>query len=325
MAMTTSLLQNLEEHPEDLDADAAPPLPEGRYLGIVGLKLEEPVWDMARALRLQPIFPRSGPHEITRALQDERKAAVAARYSSYVNYELAVAPEIAVGQEAVDLAYAFLALLRVRALPEILVPAALPCSWSAATLNRLAPRSCDASLLEDYPHSFQLESTRSVQKIELDWVFENLATFQTLKKTNEAYALAVDSLCQHGHQTSLRMAAAMLWSGIEALFPIRSEVTFKLAAYIATMLEPPSDQRLVLYRNVKAGYNMRSRIVHGDATDEISVRRHIIETRRLLSRLVCRSTELQGLPTPESVEAALLSGSAMAVAHPSATVQPGEL
>jgi hypothetical protein len=315
MSATYSLLRNLEDHPEALGVDLTPPLPQGRFLGIVGLRLEEPIWDVAESLRLQPITTRSGPHEISRVLLDERQAAVAARYSRFVNYELAVSPAIATGDEAVTFAYAYIALLRIRALPEILVPAALPCSWSATTLNRLQPRSCEATLLEDYPNSFQLEEAKTIAVADLTWVFDNLAIFQTLRSTNEAYSLAVDSLCQHGHQTSLRMAAAMLWSGIEAFFPIRSEITFKLASYIATVLEPPGERRHEIYKSVKSGYNTRSRIIHGESSDERSVRRHIVETRELLSRLICKSTELQGIPVIDAIEQALLNGCDMMLAH----------
>ncbi len=285
------------------------PLPEGRFLGIVGLQLVNPVWDMADALRLQPVEPRLGAHEIARALTDPRKAATLGRYCEYIDYELAVAPTVAVGKDAILFAWSFISLLRVRSLVEILVPAALPCSWSVAVLNRLAAHSCEVDLLEDSPNIRQLEEAEPVKDDDLAWIVNRLTTFNSLKATSPPYALAVDSLCEHNHQSSFRMAAAMLWSGIEALFDIKSEISYRLAIYIATLLEKPGNARYELFKRVKKEYNTRSRIMHGDSTDPETLRLHVVTTRKLLSRLICRVTENQGVPKPEEIDGLVLTES----------------
>jgi len=315
-----SLLRRLDQNPALLGPEHASPLPEGQFLGIVGLQLDGGTWAVAQALRLQPIWPRSGAHEVSRALSDDRKAAIIGRYSSYVGYELAVAPEVAAGEEAVSLGKNFIALLRVKALPEILVPAALTCSWSASVLNQLPAHSCDATLIEDNPNLLQLEDARPISADDLNWIFENLSIFTLLNETNPAYTLAVDSLCQHNHQTNLRMAAAMLWSGIEALFGIKGEITHKLALYVAAILEQPGEARFQLFRKTKEEYNTRSRVVHGESTDLEKIRQHIIFTRGLLSRLVCRITENQGIPSIDGLDRIILGESATPVAQSGGTV-----
>ncbi len=313
-----NLLRRLDCEPLSGASEDALTLIEGQFLGIVGLRIESGVWDVGQALRLQPVQPRSGAHEISRVLLDERVAAIVARYSSYVSYELVVSPSVAIGTEAVDLGKGFISLLRVRSLPEILVPAALPCSWSAATLNRLNARSCEADLIEDIPNLLQLDETRIVSVDDLQWIFDNLSHFQWLMSTSAAYALAVDSLCQHNHQSNLRMAAAMIWSGIEALFGMKGgETTYRLALYISAILEGPGAARYELFKKTKEEYNTRSRIVHGSATDEEAIRRHILKARSLLSRLICRMTESQGVPATETLDK-LISGETATLLAPSA-------
>lgn len=297
-----SLLQRLSRDTGADGANVAEPLPEGNFLGIIGLQLEEPIWDVATALRLQPIQPRPGAHEVARAVADPQVAAIIGRYSDFLGYELAIAPEVAIGDEALELGRTFLALLRVRSLVEILVPAAMPCSWSAATLNRVPAHSCAAVLLEDNPNLLQLEERRAVPTSDLAWIFDNLSVFTTLNKTLPAYNLAVDSLSQHNHEGNLRMAAAMLWSGIEALFGIKGELTYRLAAYIAGMLEDSAESRYELFQRVKEAYNIRSRIVHGDLSDHEGIRQHILISRKILSRLICNVTERQGIPSTEELD-----------------------
>lgn len=300
----------------------AEPLPDGRFLGIIGLELENPIWDVAEVLRLQPIQPRPEAHEIARAVNDPDVAAIVGRYSDFLGYELAIAPEVAVGDEAVELGRTFVALLRVRSLVEILVPAAMPCSWSAAILNRVPLHSCAAVLLEDNPNLLQLEDRRPVPSSDLNWIFDNLSVFTLLNQTLPAYNLAVDSLCQHNHQGNLRMAAAMLWSGTEALFGIKGELTYRLAAYIAAILEDASDARYELFRTVKEEYNVRSRIVHGDLSDHERIRQHIVVTRKILSRLICKITERQGIPATDEIERLLLCQTATQLAQPGPIEEP---
>ncbi len=302
------LIQRLEANRNILGTAAPEPLPKGLFLGIIGLLLQDSNWDLEGALRIQVIGSRPGAHEVARALSDQRVAAIIGRYGPLVVHELAVGPEITTGDEAISVGLDFMSLLRVKTLSELLIPAALSCSWSATVLNRVPPQSCDATLLEDIPATLSLEDPKAVSKDDLNWVFEHLSTFQQLYATTPAYALAVDSLCQHSQQTNVRMAAAMLWSGIEALFGLKGEINFRLALYIAAFLEDLGSNRLTVFAAVRSEYNTRSRIVHGDTSDEHLICNHVIKTRQFLSHLLCKSTENRGIPSKEALDAVILAG-----------------
>src|SRR5215211_5996085 len=97
------------------------------------------------------------------------------------------------------------------------------------------------------------------------------------------FRLAVEALTTHQHLVSLRMMAASLWSGIEALLGIQAELRFRITLSIASILEPRGEQRSARYRRVKKLYDIRSKAVHGITLSENELISHVAETRKLLS------------------------------------------
>ena len=96
--------------------------------------------------------------------------------------------------------------------------------------------------------------------------------------------------------------AAMLWSGIEAIFGINTELRFRLATMIAALLEPRGAARRSMYRRVKRLYNVRSRIVHGGKASDEEIAEHIVEVRALLSGLLCQFVEGRKIPSETDIE-----------------------
>ena len=101
--------------------------------------------------------------------------------------------------------------------------------------------------------------------------------------------------------------AASLWSGIEALFGIQSELRFRLAALIACQLEPRGHARRDCYKAILKMYDVRSKAVHGSALQADALEAHIRDTRVLLSQLICRFTETGKAPTPDELESSLFT------------------
>jgi hypothetical protein len=57
-----------------------------------------------------------------------------------------------------------------------------------------------------------------------------------------------------------------IWTGLEALFPsVSSEVTFRIALYIAQLTDIGAD-RLSRYEAVRTAYSIRSKVAHGTNT-----------------------------------------------------------
>lgn len=54
-----------------------------------------------------------------------------------------------------------------------------------------------------------------------------------------------------------------IWSGLESLFPqVSAELSFRLALYLAEMIQPRGDRR-PQFERIRAAYKVRSRIAHG--------------------------------------------------------------
>ncbi len=64
--------------------------------------------------------------------------------------------------------------------------------------------------------------------------------------------------------TEPRSAISRLWSGIEAVFGITSELVYRISLLSACLLAERGDERLKKFQNVKTLYGLRSKVVHGE-------------------------------------------------------------
>ena len=87
------------------------------------------------------------------------------------------------------------------------------------------------------------------------------------------------------------MAIARLWAGIEALFGISSELSYRVATYAAAVLEERGEVRLARYRAVRALYGRRSRAVHGDPMNQEDLAQTMSDSYQLLADLLLVTLE----------------------------------
>ena len=59
-----------------------------------------------------------------------------------------------------------------------------------------------------------------------------------------------------------RVQLAILWSGIESLFNVNAEVSFRISLYIANFLSDDSEQADKIFKKVKKLYSACSTAVH---------------------------------------------------------------
>lgn len=269
------------------------------YFAVIGLDLASDSLGMGPLAQFQRVVEPPGEVELAAACKDPTIFGAVGRYSAGIRFELAVRHEEGLDQSAFNLAWWILSALRARTCAEVLVIAAADHSWS--TIAGIDDQTCHIQLLEDHPRAHRFEPLRIINEDELKWVRAYLLPFADLLETPR-FRLAVDSICSHHQMASKRMAAAILWSGVEALFSISTELRFRLAASVAATLEERGKQRIDCYRRVKSLYNFRSRLVHGTGAAEKAIDEHVIETRKLLSRLICRCTEIGHTPNEAETE-----------------------
>jgi len=270
-----------------------------------GLSAECSNYFFSRVAVLRRVESPPGEIELARALNRKSLLSAVARHMPSVTHELAVACDGEIfDQPNMNLGWWIISALRTRSQVDILVPAVANVSWDV--IPAVDADACKVHLLEDVPAARRLDSQAALSVEALDWVNAQLDSWINLLE-QPAFRLAVDAMTTHHHHANLRMSAAALWSGFEALFGVSSELRFRLALLAAAYLEDRGPARVSLYRRIKKLYDYRSKAVHGGATTDEMLVEHIIEVRYLLSRLLCRMTEQCRHPSTDEFEVLLLS------------------
>ncbi len=272
---------------------------------VSGLSVECDRYDFSRVAVLRRVESPPGEIELANALNRKSLLSAVARHMPSVTHELAVACDGEIfDQSNLNLGWWIISALRTRSQVDILVPSAANVSWDV--IPAVEADACKIQLLEDVPAARRLNVQTVVSVDALDWVNAELKSWINLLE-RPAFRLAVDAMTTHHHHANLRMSAAALWAGFEALFGVSSELRFRLALLAAAYLEDRGPKRVSLYHRIKKLYDYRSKAVHGGVTTDEMLVDHIIEVRCILSRLLCRMTEQCCQPSIDEFEVLLLS------------------
>lgn len=126
------------------------------------------------------------------------------------------------------------------------------------------------------------------------WLSANYATAKSLMD-NDRYSNAIHCLYSYRWHSMPRAQLALLWSGIEGLFGVDYELSFRLSIYIAKYLAPSSRARQkTIFDDIKKLYTVRSKAVHGGKLKDShgSVQKSL----KILRQLVLKSAEKKCLP-----------------------------
>ncbi|MGY4816159.1 hypothetical protein ACVNP3_09450 [Pseudomonas chlororaphis subsp. piscium] len=268
------------------------------YFGLVGFRMEPEVFCfLHQDLSIVEVQEPPEYNELELVSKSASCSSIMSRYSRDVSHELVV--RNAGIHVACSLSLWVVALIRVKTISEFLVPIVSSASWSI--IPAMEGRECLFSTIEDVP-KFKCDETQlPVSSEDLRWVSDNLNKFAILSKSS-GFSLAVEALTTHQHQASIRMNVAMLWSGIEGLFNISAELRFRLAIFIACLIEPPGAERKKMYHKVKKLYDVRSKAVHGGKLTAAQLLEHSMEVRMMLSKILVVIINAGELPSEDDIE-----------------------
>lgn len=113
---------------------------------------------------------------------------------------------------------------------------------------------------------------------------------------SDIYTNAVHAMASYRWHSMPRVQLAILWSGIESLFNVSTEVSFRVSLYVARFLAGQDERKAnELFKKTKKLYNIRSSAVHGNKIkDDISS--FVEESASLLNQLIKRCAEIGELP-----------------------------
>ena len=301
-------LRNLVAHFEERKARASERLAQSAgqqwNFAILGIHTSVERFRFDQIGEFRRVVEPPGEVELASALKTQRLFGAVGRYSHRITHELAINRDFGSSdQAAFNIAWWIISALRVKTLAEFLIPLVADHSWSV--IAAVEKQQCHAQLLEDVPQARRVEDSVAIQESDLQWVLERILAFGEMLEVPK-FRLAVEALTTHQHLVSTRMMVASLWSGIEALMGIQAELRFRLALSVACLLDPRGPQRTERYRRVKKLYDVRSRAVHGTAMSEAELVRHVAETRKLLSGMICTMIEGGRVISEEDIERRLL-------------------
>lgn len=266
---------------------------------IIGLECDAPELILDTFAKIQRVTEPPGEVELATALKNKFLFSAVGRYSNQIGHEIVINRDQFISdQAAFTIAWWIISALRIKTLTEIIVPAVADYSWS--TISALSDGACNVKLLEDTPRAKFFGQAITTSQSDVNWIATNITKFAQLIQVPK-FKLAVESLTENHFSNSDRMIVATIWAGIEALFEIQAELSFRLAVGIASILEHRGSLRKELYQKTKKLYSVRSQAVHGGALTTKKLEEHIVEARKLLSRLLCHFIETGSLLSEDEI------------------------
>lgn len=100
------------------------------------------------------------------------------------------------------------------------------------------------------------------------WIFAHFGIFNLLASESEAFRLALEAAIDWRYAKEPRIAVGRIWSGIEAIFGVTSELVYRISSLCASLLEERGQERKARFQAVKRLYGLRSKAVHGEVLSE---------------------------------------------------------
>jgi hypothetical protein len=137
------------------------------------------------------------------------------------------------------------------------------------------------------------------------WTSKHFETFNHLASTSEAFRLALEAAVDWRFAKEPRLAVGRLWSGIEAVFGVSSELVYRISILCASLLEERGKPRKARFEAVKKLYGLRSKAVHGEPLSQDQLVSAMNDSNRLLRELLLLTIEKGHVLGVEDFEDAL--------------------
>jgi hypothetical protein len=148
--------------------------------------------------------------------------------------------------------------------------------------------------------------TGTLEPLDVAWINTHFATANRLAAESVPFRLALEAGSDWRYAHNLRGGVARLWSGIESLFGIESELTYRLAAYGASLLEPRGPKRKQRFSSIKKLYNLRSKAVHGAALSDDQLQSALDDSFSFLAALLDAIIVRRAVVTQDELDNAVL-------------------
>ncbi|HJT79213.1 MAG TPA: hypothetical protein VJ739_18600 [Gemmataceae bacterium] len=195
----------------------------------------------------------------------------------------------------------FVALLRFRASPYLLVPVLANRPFAEAVEDddiHFWPAEVEQRLL-----IVERDAPREILIADLDWIKLHWWDAGRMMRDSGEFNLLFQACAQCIFTRNPALALLSLWGALEGMFsPAKTELRFRVSANIAAFLEAPGPGRLELQMKVAKLYDARSQAAHG-GTDLPDIA--LADTYALTKRVLTKVIETNHVPSREDLDAAL--------------------
>lgn len=132
-----------------------------------------------------------------------------------------------------------------------------------------------------------------------EWLRKNYEAAYTLLG-QDCYQTAVHAMASFRWHSVPRVQLAIIWSGIESLFNVNTEVSFRISLYIANFLGESEAQAKQIFKQVRKMYSLRSSAVHGNKTND-NLENAVKESADLLNQILRHCAETKKLPSVDDL------------------------
>lgn len=162
-------------------------------------------------------------------------------------------------------------------------------------------------ILDLHMRMFRLASREPTAFTELDtaWLSNYFAAADRLASASPQFHLALQTCSEWRFAKDMRSAIAQLWSGIEALFGMSSELVFRIALTGAGLLAPRGPDRRAKFQEIKSLYDLRSKAVHGSKLREEQMGQAVAGSFELLRQLLVLTIEQGHVLTHDDFDKAI--------------------
>ncbi len=127
------------------------------------------------------------------------------------------------------------------------------------------------------------------------WICNHYAAAHGLL-ANDSFSTAVHAMASYQWHSMPRVQLAIIWSGIESLFQVSTEISFRISLYIANFLSDGNKEAAQeLFEHTRKLYNARSASVHGGKIKG-NIESLVSESAALLNRIIRKCAEKKMLP-----------------------------
>lgn len=184
-------------------------------------------------------------------------------------------------------------LLVIRGYSNILPLAASDYSWnlvagiSKKKSNNQLP-AFNGAILDYHVRYFNKSTNFKTNLLEEDehWINDNFESFNNLAAKSVKFRLALESAIDWRFSYDTRIAISRIWTGIESLFGVSSELVFRISLLCSNLLEQDYLLRIKLFNKCKKLYGIRSKAVHGDKLSEDDLSTSLLDSDELLKQLL---------------------------------------